>query len=230
METHQEIINKAFGYAVIYKLTSPSGKSYIGQTINFKERYSVYRRRKKNSIGKRLYHALNKYNGIENFEVEILTKVIITENVIELREKLKELEIFYIKEYDTFNSGYNLTIGGEGALGRVLSEETKEKISKANKGNNAVPDVTCVCDGCGKEFKIQPHIYNNKIKRTKSGKIYCSSKCGAGIKKTFVTGHCGYCGKEIILEQHAYNKRLKESVSKKIFCNSSCGRKFKTKK
>lgn len=226
MVAHQEIIDSTFGIAVIYKLTSPSGKIYIGQTVNFKDRYSVYKRRKENSIGKKLFHALNKYNGIENFEVEILAKIIITEDLLNLRETLKNLEISFIKEYDSFNTGYNLTIGGEGALGRVLSQETKDKIGKANLGNNSVEDIKCVCSKCNKEFYIQPHLYKNRIKNSKTGNIYCSSKCGGGTKETFATINCAHCGKEKTYPTWVYNKRIKEGTTKKIFCNTQCYRKY----
>lgn len=41
------------------------------------------------------------------------------------------VEQFFIKKYNSVNSGYNLTYGGESFL---LSEETKAKISKSKKG------------------------------------------------------------------------------------------------
>lgn len=37
---------------VIYKLTSPSGKSYIGQSVNFESRYNKYKNNSTGSIGK----------------------------------------------------------------------------------------------------------------------------------------------------------------------------------
>jgi hypothetical protein len=39
------------------------------------------------------------------------------------------MERYFITEYNSFNSGYNETFGGEGSLGRILTEETKNKIS-----------------------------------------------------------------------------------------------------
>lgn len=103
------------------------------------------------------------------------------EDLLEMRDKLSKEEIYYINLYDTFNSGYNSTLGGEGALGRVLSEETKQKISKSKIGGGAVPDVQCFCSNCDKEFNIQPWIYRLRIKRSKSGRLYCSSKCKGGL-------------------------------------------------
>lgn len=229
--THKEIIESTFGLAVIYKLTSPSGKVYIGQTINFRDRYSVYKRRKKNSIGRKLFNALNKYGGIENFDVEILSRVTIIDDVLSLRETLKELEILFIKENKSFEHGYNLTEGGEGALGRILTDETKRKIGEANKGNGAVDDVEYVCSYCKKSFKVQPHILNSKLRRSTTGRIYCSAKCAAAMnrKTIMITDYCADCGKEIVTPRHKYNKRIKNGTTGKVFCGPGCARKYKIK-
>lgn len=173
----QQILDDTEGFGVIYMLTSPSGKSYIGQSVVFKERYSTYKRRKKNSIGRKLYNALNKYNGIENFEIKILCKLSLIEDLLVLKEQLDELEKFYIKTYSTFNLGYNSTIGGEGSLGRITTEETKLKIGKANKGKRAVADIITKCTECEAEIKLQPWLYRLRTKRSKDRRIYCSYAC-----------------------------------------------------
>ena len=62
------------GYGWIYKYTSPSGKSYIGQTV-----YSLYDRAGLNGRCYKscavFYAAIQKY-GFENFDVEILDQVL----------------------------------------------------------------------------------------------------------------------------------------------------------
>lgn len=70
--------------------------------------------------------ALIKY-GKENFTISTLENCSGT-------EELKERERFWIKELDTFNSGYNATLGGEGTFGYKHTEEAKRKISESNKG------------------------------------------------------------------------------------------------
>jgi len=228
INNHQQILDDSVGFAVIYKITSPSEKSYVGQSVNFKERYSTYRRLKKNSIGNKIFNALNKYGGIENFEIELLCKIPLIDDLINLKKQLDSLEVFYIKYCDSFNCGYNSTIGGEGSLGRITKEETKQKISIANKGNNAVDDVICTCATCGKEFGVQPWSFNKRIKQTKTGKLFCSVKCTAKYnrKETSIITPCGYCSKDIIYPKWKYNTRMKNSTTGKLFCGTKCYRKY----
>ena len=118
---------------VIYKLTSPSGKQYIGLTTNFKKRMRNHLRSNSNT---KIYHAINKY-GFDNFKKEVLIEVA-DPNL------LPQLEIFYIKIYNTYKNGYNMTLGGEGTFGQIpwnkgkkrkpFSEEHKRKLSEATKG------------------------------------------------------------------------------------------------
>jgi len=116
-------------------LTSPSGKQYIGLTTNFKKRMRNHLRSNSNT---KIYHAINKY-GFDNFKKEVLIEVA-DPNL------LPQLEIFYIKIYNTYKNGYNMTLGGEGTFGQIpwnkgkkrkpFSEEHKRKLSEATKGEN----------------------------------------------------------------------------------------------
>lgn len=92
------------GYGYIYKYTSPSGKSYIGQTIrSLKDRAGHGGKRYKESH--EFYKAIKKY-GFKNFEVEILAEV--------LQEQLNQMEIKYIQLFNTLiPNGYNISAGGQ---------------------------------------------------------------------------------------------------------------------
>jgi group I intron endonuclease len=113
-------------YRILNKL---NGKSYIGQTVydSPQKRWNVH----KNNYSKErhqeyLYRAMRK-DGFENFEFSILC--------ICKKDELSELECRYINDYKTFGTeGYNMTSGGEGRRDFKLSEETKRKISLAEKG------------------------------------------------------------------------------------------------
>lgn len=117
---------------LIYKAENKTnGKMYIGQTVKSlkkrKRNHINTAKRKKNGY---FHSAIRKY-GPDNFDWEILH-----DNITDI-EFLNRLEIFYIKKYNTFGKGYNLTEGGGGALGRVWSSKTLRKMSKAQKGEKS---------------------------------------------------------------------------------------------
>ena len=84
----------------IYKHTSPSGKCYVGQTVNIKERWKA----KSYQQCRKFYNAIKKY-GWDNFEHEILC-------VCNTPKDANDKEAYYIKYYDSINNGYNIVPGG----------------------------------------------------------------------------------------------------------------------
>lgn len=116
----------------IYKITNNvNNKIYIGCTTNVEKRWNKHikvalSKRKKEKFY--IHNAIQKY-GVENFSIETLIE-------IHSKEQMFSFEKKYIEEYKSNKNdfGYNLTEGGEGAFGRVLSKETKDKISKAHLG------------------------------------------------------------------------------------------------
>jgi len=107
--------------SVIYKITNPTGRYYIGKTINFNSRMSSYKNNN-NPQQYIIYNSILKY-GWENHVVEILEE--------STPDLISSKEIKYIKEYNSFHKdnplGMNLTRGGEGTLGRKDSKETIDK-------------------------------------------------------------------------------------------------------
>lgn len=119
------------GNVGIYCFTNTiNNKKYIGQSINLKARikthYSSYKNPKYNHLA--LYKAFLKY-GIENFQLEIIEYV---EPIDNIKSYLDQLEIKYIKEYNSYSpNGYNMTKGGDaGVLGLKMTNKQKEKIKK----------------------------------------------------------------------------------------------------
>lgn len=91
------------GFGFIYLYESPSGKRYIGQTIQ-----SLHNRAKTNGKGYRncslFYKAIIKY-GFSNFKVQILEEV--------EEQYLNDKEKMWIEFYNTLRPfGYNLAEGG----------------------------------------------------------------------------------------------------------------------
>lgn len=90
----------------IYKITNDiNNKCYIGQTHHSIEyRWNLH---KKNYLYVKtpLYTAFKKY-GLEHFNIVMVEEC--------PAERLNEREIYWIAYYDTYNHGYNATLGGEG--------------------------------------------------------------------------------------------------------------------
>lgn len=109
----------------IYKITSPSGKIYIGQSVNINNRISSYRNLKcRNQI--KLYNSLLKYS-FDNHKFEILEECDV--NVLNERER-------YYQDFYNSSSEKNLNCKLTKTDDKTgfLSAETKSKISAGNKG------------------------------------------------------------------------------------------------
>lgn len=118
---------------IIYKYVSPSGKIYIGKTVNERSRKNQHKSKSKNNPTGAFDRAIAKY-GFENLEYSVLIRFKPTDNVEKLNRVLSKLEIRYIKLYNSNNPkfGYNLTLGGDGTLGYKYTEEMKqESLQKA---------------------------------------------------------------------------------------------------
>ena len=104
-----------------------NGKKYIG--ITSKRPNQRWRNGKGYEPGQYFYNAIMKY-GWDSFSHDILFSGLSEEDA-------KQKEIQLISEYNTTCElyGYNLTRGGDGALGRTMSDDTKKKIGNANRGN-----------------------------------------------------------------------------------------------
>lgn len=108
----------------IYKITSPSKKVYIGQSVNIKKRWGDYKSLWCKSQTK-IYNSIKKYSADKHvFEVLIECAP----------EKLNELEFFYIELYQSFNSKFGLNLKEGGKRSYKLSDETRKKISASNMG------------------------------------------------------------------------------------------------
>lgn len=136
----------------IYMITSPSGKSYIGRSLNLGERLNKY----KNllcSDQQYIYHAILKY-GWDNMKVTILY----SEERNELsNDTLNKLEEKFIEKFNTLiPNGYNLKTGGNQPK---LSEETKNRMSVAKLGKRFSEEHK-------KKLSLAQNKKENKIKKS----------------------------------------------------------------
>lgn len=95
----------------IYKFTNKiNNKSYIGQSVNIANRVhdhyyrAFYNYPSNKEYEKAFYRALRKY-GKENFIFEILEEC--------SKKELNTREQYWIQYFDSYNNGYNETIGGD---------------------------------------------------------------------------------------------------------------------
>ena len=123
--------------AIIYiynNLCSPTLKSYVGFTTNFKKRKRSHRYNAKIGVKGYFYNAIRK-DGWDNFHCFILDQ---SDDIEYARNVLEPLHIKLCKSFWDEN-GYNLTLGGGGTFGHVHigqphTTESKAKLSKARKG------------------------------------------------------------------------------------------------
>lgn len=118
----------------IYKYQNKlNGKVYIGQSIDIERRQynhksSAYNE-KANDYNSQFHQAIRKY-GLENFNFEIIAELTPEEYT---RQTLNQLEIFFIRYYDSFKNGYNATEGGDDAFGNNIHPGEKNGRAKLNE-------------------------------------------------------------------------------------------------
>lgn len=138
----------------IYKIENLlNGKVYIGQSINIEERWKQhkYKAFNTNEVGynSAIHQAFRKY-GLENFSFSIVEETSI--------DQLDEKEKYWINHYNSYNNGYNCTIGGQKnkisddkryfciECGTLLSQKTKTGLcrncyNKKNREHIPAKDV-----------------------------------------------------------------------------------------
>lgn len=113
-----------------------NGKRYVGQSIDIYRRWSSHKNESSINRDFFLYQAFRKY-GTENFHFYVLEEC--------SKSSLNEREIYWIHKLDTFNNGYNMTIGGTGCKcgERVYAQNKLPKNFFANICNT-VSDVVSI--------------------------------------------------------------------------------------
>lgn len=124
---YREVMSNEEKTYCVYKHISPSGKVYIGITSQKPE----YRWDNGNGYKRNVYfyNSIQKY-GWNNFKHEILFT-----NLTKAEACSKEKELIVLYDSNNRNKGYNLSVGGElSALGAILSDETRRKMSESRTG------------------------------------------------------------------------------------------------
>lgn len=157
----------------VYKITNKiNGKAYVGITTQ-----GIHKRFKQHCkadsyIGK----AIRKY-GSNNFDVSLIDVAID-------QEELMRKEVYWVDYYDTFNNGYNLTVGGEGtSLNRrikvVLNKKQKrflKYVEKENKKEINVDDATFMVKTVLLNLMYTFLLSDNEKDKKNSAKMLCKLK------------------------------------------------------
>lgn len=147
---------------IIYKITNKvNNKIYIGQTIySLTHRWNQHRNQRSDILMKdrKLYRAFNKY-GIQNFSIEQIEEC---DNSL-----LNEREVYWIKYYDSFNNGYNMTLGGDGKT--LITPEFRQKIIELYSSGICIRDITHIVhstiETISYYLKLDLHLTDEQIKK-----------------------------------------------------------------
>lgn len=182
----------------IYKITSPSGSIYIGQTRDSVTRFRNYKYVRCFNQ-KRIYNSLLKY-GPESHIIEIIHELPndITQDV------LNTYEIFYWQQYKDCNFDM-MNIKEPGSNGKH-SEETKKKLSVKNTGYKFTEEQKQNLSKAKKGRKLSEE---HKRKLSEAGK-----KAHAEGKKFFHGKKQSKEFSELMSKIHKNRKRSKETLEK----------------
>ena len=144
-----------------------NNKVYIGQTIQkLSKRFNghcCYSKTDK-SINMYIKRAIHKY-GRENFSIELLEECNI--------EDLNQREQYWIKKYDSYNNGYNLTLGGQDS--NYFSLHRLENTIDIKKFKDYIIEFKPLASEVAKHFGISKCSVYNLIKKLDDSRLILSS-------------------------------------------------------
>ncbi len=111
----------------IYKITSPTGRVYIGQSVDLARRKKEHFKYNIDKYDTPLYYSIRKH-GPESHTFRVLEEC--------MSYQLNERERYYQDKYDTFNDGLNAKLTETDDKSGRLSEEHRAKLSDIHKGHS----------------------------------------------------------------------------------------------
>jgi hypothetical protein len=196
---------------IIYKITSPSGKQYIGQSSQtFYDKCKWYKKYSKFDKSNRLiFNAIRKY-GIDNMKFEL-----IEENRCWTKEELNHKEVYYIEKFNTYHThglGYNMTFGGDGLDSKSASDVITKWHKSMNKNKKEQRSQNCSY-AQKKRFSIAKDSAETREKKKRSHQGYYIIESPDGVFynapngiKEFVEQHGGRLGISYWQLFNAYRK------------------------
>lgn len=165
----------------IYKITNlQNGHCYIGQSVDIARRWSEHKTNSKGGCKYPLYLAFQKY-GLDNFSFEVLEECKI--------EELDLKEIAFIKEFDSYNNGYNLTTGGQFGNSNNCVKISKEDI-------NIIYDLLMNSEITQREIAKIFNVGEDTISEINQGRTRINPNLDYPLRKK-KEQYCIDCGKKI---------------------------------
>ena len=196
---------------VVYKIVSPSGKSYIGVA-----KRSAQERFKKHCADARLGRKTALCGAIRKYGPDALSVSTLIEST---SEYCFDFEIKAIKAYETLHpNGYNLTTGGEGIhemadvskekhRASMSSLERRKAVSKASLAYNSRPEVL------DEKSRLMKQRWESKEWR-KHMKMVAKAKRLEKSKENVVQKSCNFC--------NVFFSCSKKVSSYKLYCCRKC--------
>lgn len=215
----------------IYKITSPKGRVYVGQSVDIGRRYRKYET-ETCTLQTRLYNSILKY-GFINHKFEVIEECGV--------DDLNARERYWQDFYEVLGkNGLNCILTTTDTLSGKRAEETVKKMSESTKGVLKGPQPLVKCPKCGKEGGVSSmHRYHfdncekdhstgpvRKVQCPKCGKIgglntmkqYHFDNCGKKTYKPQKQVKCPYCdvvGGAVVMKRHHFHN-CKKKVTKKV--------------
>lgn len=153
----------------IYKYQNKiNGHIYIGQSIDIAQRQYNHKssafNEKSCDYNSQFHQAIRKY-GLQNFDFEVIAELTPEEYT---RELLNQLEIFFIKYYDSFHNGYNASEGGDTVDSKTRSGELNGKAKLTEEDVKYIRE----CYNAHIPFREVYAEYQNKITKRGLQKVW----------------------------------------------------------
>lgn len=155
-------------------INTVNGKYYIGKSNNIYRRWYDEKLGLKNGTFHNVHiqRAWNLY-GADAFKFGIIEEC--EEDMLAEREK------FWISYFDCYDNGYNQTLGGEGSVGAVCSDEKKEKLRLSHLGERNARSRPVYCVELDMSFwgaKAAQDTLGAQYKVSKGGVTKCCNGTG----------------------------------------------------
>jgi len=148
----------------IYKITSPTGRIYIGQSTNISLRFAHYKSMHRIQRQRKIYHSLVKY-GYTNHDFKVIHELPDDTDC----QTLTIYEQLYIDQYRNCEVDM-MNLRDAGIRGK-MSEETRKRMSQSHTGTKSTIEARKKISLSNARRTISPQLMQ-KLKKANTGRIH----------------------------------------------------------